>query len=181
MRKNFKNRMVFLPLPVVMIGTYDENGVPNLMNAAWAGQYDYDSVVVSLSNHKTTDNFTKTGALTISFATKDTISESDYFGIISGNKINKIEKVGFHHKKSDVVNAPIFDEYPLTLECKVRSFDDGILIADVLGCSVDENYIIDGQIDVDKLNIITYDSITHSYRELGKVVGHAFSDGKKYN
>ncbi|MDO4198472.1 MAG: flavin reductase family protein [Erysipelotrichaceae bacterium] len=180
MRKDLGAKTYFMPLPVAIIGTYDENGIPNAMNAAWAGIYDFNQVFVSLSEHKTTENFMKTGAFTLSFATKKTVIESDYFGIVSGSKENKIEKAHFHSYKSDKVNAPLFEEYPLTLECEVESFIEGNLIGNIINVSVDEEYLKDdGSIDIDAMEIITFDSVSNTYRVLGETVGHAFKDGKK--
>ena len=179
MRKEIKN-MAFLPLPVLIIGTFDDNGTPNAMNAAWGGMWDYNEIFISLSPHKTTENLKKTKAFTVAFATKDTEKISDYFGVVSGWEQDKIAKTGITYTKSKNVNAPIFDCYPLTLECEVVSFDDGNLVGKVVATSVDEKYLTkDGKIDVDKMEIITYDMTDHSYRTLGERVGRAFSDGMK--
>ena len=91
MKKELKGSMVFAPLPVLMIGTYDEEGKPNLMNAAWGGQSDSDEIFISLGSHKTTDNLAVNREFTVAFATRDTLVASDYFGIESGKNINKIE------------------------------------------------------------------------------------------
>ena len=128
MRKDLGNKVNFLPLPVLMIGTYDENGKANVMNAAWGGMYDYGKIFISLSPHKTTDNLKIKKAFTVSFATKATEKISDYFGVVSGNEEDKIAKAGVHVTKSNFVDAPIIEEYPLTLECTVESLDDGDLI-----------------------------------------------------
>ena len=180
MRKDLGNKMNFLPLPVLMIGTYDENGKANVMNAAWGGIFDYGKIYISLSHHKTTDNLEKKGAFTLSFATKKTEEISDYFGLVSGKDEDKIAKAGVHVTKSTFVDAPIIEEYPLTLECKVDSFENGELIGTIVNCSVDENYVDDnGNIDVDKMEIITFDMVSNTYRVLGDVVGKAFKDGLK--
>ena len=81
------DKMQFMPLPVLMLATYDQDGKANVMNAAWGGVYDYNQVYVSLSKHKTTDNLELKKAFTLSFATKKTEKISDYFGVVSGNKI----------------------------------------------------------------------------------------------
>ena len=128
MRKDLGNKMNFLPLPVLMIGTYDKEGKANVMNAAWGGIYDYGKIYISLSKHKTTENLELKKAFTVGFATKKTEEISDYFGVVSGNKEDKIAKAGVHVIKSNFVDAPIIEEYPLTLECKVESFKDGELI-----------------------------------------------------
>ena len=107
------------PQTVTIIGTYDENGVPNAMNAAWCMQSDTAELTISLGKHKTTDNFQKTGAFTVAFATVKTLVISDYFGVETGRNVNKIETAGVHVHKSTYVNAPVIEEYPLTLECRV--------------------------------------------------------------
>ena len=116
MKKQLKGNLNFAPLPVLMIGTYDENGKPNLMNAAWGGQCDTNEIFISLSSHKTTDNLERNPEFTVAFATRNTVVASDYFGIESGRKADKIEKAGFHAVKSEKINAPVFEEYPVTLE-----------------------------------------------------------------
>ena len=171
--------MNFLPLPVLMIGTYDENGNANVMNAAWGGIYDYGKIYISLSKHKTTENLKIKNAFTISFATKDTEVISDYFGVVSGNDEDKIAKSGVHVVKSNFVDAPIIEEYPLTLECTVESFENGDLIGKIVNCSIDDKYLDEkGNIDVDKMEIITFDMTSNTYRVLGGVVGNAFKDGR---
>lgn len=179
MKKNL-GKTVFFPMPVLIIGTYDQNGVANAMNAAWGGRYDADKVVIALSKHKTTENFEKTGAFTVAFATKQTVVESDYFGIASGRDEDKIAKAGFHAVKSQFVNAPVFEEYPLTLECKVVSWKDEVLVGEVVNVSVDDAYLDEnGKLDAQRCQFISYDETNGSYRVLGDVVGKAFKDGNK--
>ena len=91
MRKDFENKTIVVPLPVLIIGTYDENGVPNAMNAAWGTQCDYHKVVLYLGNHKTTENLQFKKAFTLSFANRKTLEVADYFGVESGEYVNKIE------------------------------------------------------------------------------------------
>ncbi|MBR1668100.1 MAG: flavin reductase [Bacteroidaceae bacterium] len=167
------------PQPCVMIATWDENKNPDVMMAAWAGQLDYNQVVISLSKHKTTDNLAVTQAFTISFADERTVVESDYFGLVSGNKEpNKVAKAGFTITPSPNVNAPIINEYPLTLECKVVSFEDGMLIGEVVNMSADESILTDGKVDLAKLKPIAFDVAGMCYRSLGDVVGKAWQAGK---
>ena len=178
MRKDLGNKMQFMPLPVLMLATYDQDGKANVMNAAWGGVYDYNQVYVSLSKHKTTDNLELKKAFTLSFATKKTEKISDYFGVVSGNKEDKIAKSGVHVTPSKHVDAPIIEEYPLTLECTVESFEDGNLIGNVVNVSIDEDYLDEnGKIDVDKIEIIAFDMVNNTYRVLGENVGKAFKDG----
>lgn len=170
-------------MPVLIIGTYDENGVPNAMNAAWGMACDMNKVAITLtSTHKTVKNILKTGDFTVAMADCDSIIPCDYFGIASGNTTaDKVEKSGLTTTKSTFVNAPIINELPLTLECELESYDteSEILIGVIKNVSVDERILTDGNIDMSKFKPITYDPANHTYIALGEIVGHAFSDGKK--
>ncbi len=181
MRKNFGPKTWMYPLPVLIVGTYDENGNPNAMNAAWGGIYDTDQVMLCLSEgHKTYKNIKAKGAFTVSMATADHVVACDYVGMESGNKVaDKFAKAGFTATRSEFVDAPIINELPMTIECKLLGeTPEGILIGQIVNISADES-ILDaaGKISPELLKPITYDSVHHVYRTLGKVVGHAFQDG----
>ena len=179
-RVNFGAKPYMYPMPVLIVGTYDENGVPNAMNAAWGITTDFQEITISLSEHKTTKNLVATGAFTVSMATEDTVIACDYVGVESGNTVlNKFEKAGFHATKSTRVNAPLIDELPMALECKVKSYENGILIGEIVNVCADESVITDGKIDTKKLKPITFNPCNNTYIGLGKVVGKAFSDGMK--
>jgi len=182
-RKNFgpNHALVTTPQPCVMIATWDADHNPDVMMAAWAGQYDAKQIVISLSKHKTTENLELTGAFTVSFADIRTVAESDYLGIVSGNQIpDKVARVGFTVTPSPNVDAPIINEYPLTLECKVISWEDGILVGEVVNQSADERILTDGKVDLAKLQPIVFDAAGMCYRAIGDVVGGAWDAGKKF-
>ncbi len=182
-RKNFgpAHALMTTPQPCVMIATWDKAHTPDVMMAAWAGQYDHNQIVVSMSKHKTTENIELTGAFTVSFADVRTVAESDYLGIASGTKVpDKVAKVGFTVSPSPNVDAPIIDQYPLTLECKVVSWKDGILVGEVVNMSADECILTDGKVDLGKLQPIVFDAAALTYRALGEVVGQAWGSGKKF-
>ena len=183
MRKNFGAKSWLYPMPVLIVGSYDEGGAPNAMNAAWGGIYDTNQVMVCLADdHKTTDNIRKTGAFTLSFATEETVAPCDYVGIVSANdEPCKFAKAGFHATRSEYVNAPIIDELPMTVECRLIKFnEDGICIGEIVNVGAEESLLdSDGRIDAKKLRPIIYDSSTHAYWGFGERVGRAFSDGKK--
>lgn len=182
-RKNFGNKraLVTTPQPCVMIATWDKEHNPDVMMAAWAGQLDYTKIVISLSKHKTTDNLELTGAFTVSFADERTVAESDYFGLVSANKVpDKVAKAGFTITPSSNVDAPIINEYPLALECRVVSFEDGMLIGEVVNMSADESILTDGKVDLAKLKPIVFDAAGMCYRALGDIVGKAWGSGKKF-
>ena len=182
-RKNFgaDRALVTTPQPCVMIATWDKDHNPDVMMAAWAGQLDYKQIVISLARHKTTENLEQTGAFTVSFADERTVAESDYFGLVSGNKVpDKVARVGFTVMPSPNVDAPIINEYPLTLECRVVSFEDGMLIGEVVNQSADESILTDGKVDLAKLKPIVFDAAGMCYRAVGDSVGQAWGSGKKF-
>lgn len=170
-------------MPVLIIAAYDENGVPNAMNAAWGMICDMNKTAITLSaGHKTVKNILKVGAFSVSMADCDNVIPSDYVGIVSGNDTpDKLEKSGFSVTKSEFVNAPVINELPLALECKLESYDEEseILIGEIVNVCADEKILTDGKIDLAKFKPICYDPANHTYIALGDVVGRAFSDGKK--
>lgn len=183
MRKNFGAKPWFYPLPVLIIGTYDENEKADAMNAAWGGLYQSNLIELCLSEgHKTTKNIKKTGAFTVSFADKENVVASDYVGIASGNDTpDKMEKAGFTTVKSENVNAPIINELPLALECEfVRTTSEGNIIGKIVNISADEKILDEnGELDLEKFKPISYEPAHNTYRILGEIVGKAFFDGNK--
>ena len=183
MRKNFGSQHWLFPQPVLMIATYNEDGTPDIMNAAWGGISDSDEISISISNtHKTAKNLLKRGAFTVSFATAAQVTACDYVGLVSGNKVpDKFARAGFHAVKSEFVDAPLVEELPMALECRVRSYDTetDILRGEIVNVCADETILTDGKIDPAKLRPIVFDPVNHDYLELGAKAGKAFSEGNK--
>lgn len=181
MRKDFGSKPWMYPLPVLIIGAYDENGKANAMNAAWSGIYEANQVVLCLSEgHKTTKNIRETGAFTVNIADAAHMLAADYVGLVSGNTAaDKMERAGFHTVKSGFVNAPIIEELPMALECKLVKFnEDGNIVGEIVNVSADERVLgADGLIDAAKVDAITFDPVHNAYLRLGEKVGSAFRDG----
>lgn len=179
-RVNFGAKPLMFPQPVLIIATYDKDGNPNAMNAAWGITTDFAEITISLSEHKTTDNLAVSGAFTVSMATEDYVTACDYVGIESGRKVpDKFERAGFHAMPSSFVNAPLIEELPMALECRVKSFSDGILVGEIVNVCADESILTDGKIDVKKLRPISFDPMGNAYFGVGEKVGCAFRDGAK--
>lgn len=185
-RTNMGAKIFVTPQPALMIGTYDENGNPDVMMAAWGGQCDNNQVCFRLSPHRTTTNLRATKEFTLSYATVRDVAESDYFGTVSANDVpDKIAQTGFTVTKSQNINAPIIDQYPLTMECRVveiieREGDGCFVIGEVVNTIADPSILTDGRIDLDKLQPIVFDASMPSYRSVGGVVGGAWDAGKKF-
>ncbi|MDE6264456.1 MAG: flavin reductase [Paramuribaculum sp.] len=186
MKKNFKPKAWLLPQPVLIIGTYNEDGTPNAMNAAWGGQWDMSEIMISMGSHATTANLNRCGDFTVAFATVDTMVASDYVGIVSGKTHpDKIAKTGWKSEKGETVNAPVFNCFPMTMECRIKEklFESPTgyyIIAEIINIVCDEAYLAeDGKPDVEKMQLITFDPIHNGYISLGSRVGNAFHDGKE--
>ena len=184
--KSFGQKPWVLPQPVLIIGTYNNDSTPNAMNAAWGGQWDSKEIMICMGSHATTENLDRCGEFTVAFATKDTMVASDFVGIVSGkNDPEKMQKTGWTAIKSEHVNAPVFTEFPMTLECRIlRKIDetkDGYnLIAEIVNILIDEAYLAeDGKPDVEKMQLISYEPVHHGYLVMGERIGNAFADGKR--
>lgn len=183
MRKNFGAKPAIYPMPVLIIGSFDENGTADAMNAAWGGISEEKEISICISeSHKTTKNILEAGCFTVSIPDVKNTVAADFVGIVSGNDTpDKIEKAGWTYEKSEIINAPVFNELPFALECKLISYDKDScrLVGEILNVSADESILTDGKVDLNKFMPITYDPMNHDYIALGEKVGKAFSDGKK--
>ena len=184
MRKNFGAKPWTYPQPVFILATYGEDGTPDAMNAAWGGISDDTQLSLCISaGHKNTANLLARKAFTVSMATVDQLVPCDYVGIESCNKVaDKVAKAGWHTTKSEFVDAPLIDELPMAVECRLVSYDPDscCLVGEIVNVSADESVLgVDGKIDPEKLRPITFDPIHNAYRVLGEKVGNAFRDGAK--
>ena len=184
MRKNFGAKPLCYPQPVFILAAYDENGVPNAMNAAWGGISEEEEISICVSpEHKTTANLLARKAFTVSMATADQVEACDYVGIVSGNKVpDKFARAGFHATKSSVVDAPLIDELPMAMECELISYDPEScrLVGRIVNVSADESVLNKkGKVDPAKLRPITFDPMNNAYLALGEKVGNAFQDGTR--
>ncbi len=185
MKKSYRLSSAINPCPVILIATYNEDGTVNVMNAAWGCPIDTDMVGVCLSpDHKTNENFHRTGAFTLTFATADTAAEADFFGIASGKEIkDKLGRVGFHASRSLKAAAPVIDEFPFALVCLLDHEDPetGMVYGKIVEVLAEENCLNEqGKFDLDLAQAVCYDSFSHSYRKVGEKVAPAFESGKRF-
>ncbi len=182
MRRNFGAKPLCYPQPVFIIGTYGDDGTPNAMNAAWGGISEEREISLCISaEHKTTANILARKAFTVSMATAAQTVACDYVGVVSGNDVpDKFARAGFHATKSEFVDAPLIDELPMAVECRLISYDAEScrLVGEIVNVSADESVLREnGKVDPAKLQPITFDPMDHSYLVLGEKVGSAFRDG----
>ena len=182
MRKNFGSKPWCYPQPVFILAAYDKDGKPNAMNVAWGGIHYDDQISMCISaNHKTTENILVSKAFTVSMADKNHMMACDYVGVVSGNKEpDKFKRAGFTDVKSEFVNAPVINELPMTIECKLVSYDPKTccLIGEIVNVSASEKVLNEqGKIDPSKFEPITFDPVHNAYLAIGEKVGNAFKDG----
>ena len=173
------------PMPVLMIATYNEDGSVNVMNAAWGTMQARNMVALNLDeDHKTVGNIMARKAFTVSIADAAHVTEADYFGVVSGNKVaDKLAVSGLTAVKSENVDAPVINEFPLCLECEFVEYQNNEygcgVIGKVVNVTADERVMVDGKVDMSLVNAIAFDPYTHGYYRVAERVGDAFKDGLK--
>ena len=179
MRKNIKVTEAIFPMPVLMIATYNEDGSIDVMNAAWGTMLERDQVMLNLTEtHKTVKNIKERKAFTVSIADSDHVIEADYFGLVSGNNTpNKFENSGLTATKSENVDAPIINEFPICLECEFIEYGECGVIGKVVNVTALEKVMNGDNVDISLVNAIAFDPYTHGYYKVNERVGNAFKDG----
>lgn len=187
MKKSLGVKPYLFPMPVLMIATYGDGDKVDVMNMAWGGICANNMVALNLDeDHKTSENIKKRGAFTLSIADIDHLAESDFFGIATGNKMeDKFKRSGLHAVKSSVVDAPVVEEYPVTLECKVAEIEHKAygfrVIGEIVNVLADEKVLDEkGKVDPEKLNAFVFDQFQSGYYKIGEKVGQAWNSGTKF-
>ncbi len=185
MRKKLKLTEGIFPMPVLLVATYNEDGTVNVMNAAWGMMQESGYVALNLTEtHKTVANIKARGGFTVSIADAAHVAEADYFGIVSGKKVaDKLAGAGLTAAKAETVDAPVINEFPLSLECEFVEYQHNAyscgVIGKVLAVTADESVMDGDKVDISRVNAIAFDPYTHGYYRVGERVGEAFKDGLK--
>lgn len=185
MKKDLGVKPYVFPMPVLMIATYGEDGTVDVMNMAWGGICGDDKVALNISaGHKTAKNIRARGVFTLSIADADHLEAADFFGIASGNKMaDKFERSGLHAVQSSRVDAPIVEEFPVALECRVaeiQDLDDELRVVGQIVNVCAEETVLDeqGKVDPVKVNALVFDPFRSGYYKIGEKAGQAWDSGK---
>lgn len=188
MKKDIATKIALVPMPVLMIATYDKKGKIDVMNAAWGMVSAMDKITLFIDeSHKTTKNIRATKAFTVSLTDKEHMAEADFFGIVSGNKMkDKFERSGCHAEKSKHVNAPIIEEFPVVMECElleiVETENLHAIVGKIVNTQADERILTrKGTISVAKFKALAFNQLQNTYHIVGRKVGKAWHEGAVIN
>jgi flavin reductase (DIM6/NTAB) family NADH-FMN oxidoreductase RutF len=189
-KRSLGAKPLLYPTPVLVVGSYDAGGQPNVMTAAWGGIACSKPPCVSVSLRDATashGNISAREAFTISLPSREQAAQADYFGLVSGRKADKFAATGLTPVKAEFVDAPFVGEFPLVIECAlVQVHELGLhtqFIGEIKDVKVDEGCLdAEGNLDVSKLDPIAFalGNATAEYFALGVPIGPAFSIGKAF-
>ena len=187
MKRSLGPKTTVYPTPAFVIGTYDREGKPNMMTAAWCGICCSQPPCIGVSLRKATQthgSIVERKVFTVNIPSEKHVVEVDYFGIATGKKVDKLSAAGLTPIRGTLVDAPYIEEFPFILECKlIHTIELGLhthFIGEILDIKADEVLLEnDGTIDVEKVQPIVFAPEVRKYFGLGVYLGKAFSVGKK--
>ena len=187
MKQSLGARTLLFPAPVLLIGTYDQQGKPNLMNAAWGGICCSQPPCIAVSLRKATYTYAALNerqAFTVSIPAQAQMREADYLGIVSGRDTDKFATAGLTPVKSELVDAPYAAQFPFVLECRLlHTLEIGLhtqFVGEILDVKADQEVLAaDGLPDILKLQPLVFDTAHRGYHGVGPCLGQAFSVGKE--
>lgn len=186
MKKSLGAKTIVPTTPVWVVGTYDQEGKPNVMTAAWGGVCCSQPPCIYVSLRKATytyGNIVERKAFTVSIPSESYAKEADYCGMTSGKTVDKFAVTGLTPVKSDVVDAPYVKEFPLIIECKViKIVEIGLhteFVGEIMDVKADTSVLNEKSLpDIEKVNPIIWNPSEMTYHKIGKAIGQAFSIGK---
>ena len=187
MKKSFGAKTLIFPAPVWCVGSYDTNGNPNVMTAAWAGICCSKPPCMTVSLRKATytyGNIMERRAYTLNVPSEQYVQEADYFGNVSGREVDKFKETGLTPVQSELVDAPYVMEFPMILECEViHHYEIGLhthFIGEIFDVKIEESVLNDeGEVEIEKIRPIVFSPEFRRYNSIGKYIGKAFDIGRK--
>lgn len=183
-RINIGAKPYIMPMPVLIVSSYDDNDNPCAMLAVWGGISNQKEISITIASQRhTLKGILDRNSFVVSMADVENEVACDYLGITPGSKVkDKFEKSGFHTTKSEFVDAPLIDELPFAVECRVKSYDEANwrLVGEIVNVSLDEKILgDDGKVSFEKFHPIAFDWMNKIYLSIGDKVGDAYRDGRQ--
>ena len=187
MKTSLGPKTLLYPTPVLVVGTYNPDGKPNVMTASWGGICCSQPPCVNISLRKATysfQNIVDRKAFTLSIPSEAQVAQADFFGMASGRDTDKFTATGLTPVRSELVDAPYVSEFPLILECRlVHTAELGLhtqFIGEVVDAKIDENALnAQGNVDIRKIKPLLFAPGTREYYAVGDLVAQAFSAGRE--
>jgi flavin reductase (DIM6/NTAB) family NADH-FMN oxidoreductase RutF len=187
MKKSFGAKTLVFPTPVWVVGTYDREGRPNAMSAAWGGICCSQPPCLAVSLRKATytyGNIVARKAFTINVPSEAYARQADYFGMVSGKNVDKFAVAGLTPIRSSIIDAPYIEEFPLVVECRLlHSIEIGLhtqFVGEILDVKAEDSVFDEkGYVDIEKVRPILFEPEINTYHGVGKLLGRAFSMGKE--
>ncbi|WP_295113456.1 flavin reductase family protein [uncultured Methanobrevibacter sp.] len=190
MKINLKPRTMMYPAPAVVASAYDEDGNPDCCTLAFATMCSHHppAIMIAINStlkRKTLADILNTKEFCVGFPSVEHMAETDYFGIETGYRQAKLQKANFNYKNAEMVNAPIIEEFKVSVECRAMHIAEvgshTQITGEIVNIQADESVIDNkGKIIFEKLNPLAYDDVTHSYYEMGEKISDAFKPGLKF-
>lgn len=190
MRKDLKLRAMMYPMPAVIVSTYNDDGAPDGMTAAWCGicSHKPPCIMIAINStlkRRTLVNIKQRNAFVVNVSDISHMTETDYLGIDSGYDVDKFDRVHFTALPSAHVNAPIIEQLPFSLECRAVQFTEvgshTQIIGEIVNISAEDTILNEkGFVDIHKLDPVIYEDVLHDYYRIGEKCGDAFSAGVIY-
>lgn len=189
MKINVKNHTMMYPAPAVVASAYDEEENADACTLAFATMCSHHppAVMIAINStlkRKTLKSILQTGEFCLAFPSVEHVAEVDYLGIESGYNEDKLSKINFRHRKAEKVNAPLIDNFKVSVECKVMHVAEvgshTQITGEIVNVQADESVIENGKISFELLDPLAYDDITHSYYKTGSKIASAFKEGLKF-
>jgi len=173
------------PMPALLVGA-NVDGKPNFMVAAWGGIANSTPPMISiaLQHHRyTIKGIKQNGSFSVNIPSTDLVKETDYCGIVSGTKADKVKDCKFDVFYGKLETAPLIEQCPVNLECEVVHIlnmgSHELIVGKVEETHVTETCLTDGKPDVLKINPLIFTTTPRQYHAFGEVVGKAFSVGRE--
>jgi flavin reductase (DIM6/NTAB) family NADH-FMN oxidoreductase RutF len=186
MKESLGAKTLIYPAPVLVVGTFDMAGRPNVMTASWGGICCSQPPCVAVALRKATytyGNILERRAFTISIPSEKHVKEVDYFGLVSGRDTDKFAATELTPVTSDLVDAPYVKEFPIALECKlVEVFELGLhtqFVGEVVDVKVEKSVMSEtGMVEIEKVRPLVFTPDTLGYYGVRLSLGRAFEAGR---
>lgn len=179
------SKPMIYPMPVALVGA-DVAGKPNFMTIAFIGIVNMNPAMVAMGAnpmHFTCKGIVKNKTFSVNLPSAKMLKVTDYIGLNSGEKMDKSKLFTIFRGKTKT--APMIDECPLNLECNLikklaLGGNDVIFIGEIVETYCEEKFMTNGKPDVEKMGTYVFTMNDNRYFSLGKIIGKAWNDGKKY-